>query len=276
MLDLHVHTVFSDGELTPAEVVAMARATGLEALAVTDHDTLDGLSGALQAGREAGQYVVTGVEFSVDTGLHMLGYAFDPNDAALNAKVQWTREMRGLRNVRMLNKLREHGFELSLDEVTRESGGGVLGRAHMALALTRKGYASSPRDAFDRLIGSDGPAYVPKIRMTAPEAISLIRGAGGYAVWAHPLLQYSINDCLSKAAALAADGLSGMEVYYPAHDPEQTRALLNICRSLNLFATAGSDFHGPRVKPEVRMGFGWSDHPLPEIRVPFLPQGPGK
>lgn len=270
MLDLHVHTVFSDGELTPAQVTAMSRACGLSALAVTDHDTLSGLADALRAGRSAGQRVVTGVEFSVDDGLHMLGYAFDPANAALAAKVEWTREMRDLRNALMLEKLRELGYPLSMDEVARESGGGVVGRVHMALALTRRGYASSTRDAFARLVGKNGPAYVPKIRMTVAEAIALIRGAGGYAVWAHPLLQCDEEKCALLAATLVEKGLSGLEVYYPAHDPAQTEALLRICRSLNLFATAGSDYHGPRVKPEVTMGQGWNGAPLPDVEVPFL------
>lgn len=270
MLDLHVHSVHSDGEFPPDRLVAMAREAGLTALAITDHDNIDGLGKALQAGRKAGLQVVTGVEFSVQGGLHMLGYAFDPLNAAFCEKVRWTREMRDQRNAKMLARLQRLGYDLTMDDVAREAGGRVLGRVHMALALVRKGLITTVRYAFSNLIGNDGPAYVPKIRMTPAETISVIKAAGGYAVWAHPMLRLDPEQCARIAAELASQGLAGIEAYYPTHDPDDTAFLIELCRQCGLFATAGSDYHGPRVKPDNDLGTGWNNLPLPDVELPFL------
>lgn len=270
MLDLHVHSVHSDGEYPPARLVAMARDAGLNSLAITDHDNIDGLNEALRAGRESDLRVVTGVEFSVQGGLHMLGYAFDPLNDAIAEKVRWTRQMRDERNKRMLARLQRLGYDLTMDDVAREAGGGSLGRVHMALALVRKSLVTTVRYAFSNLIGNDGPAYVPKIRMTPAEAISVIKAAGGYAVWAHPMLRLDPEQCARVAAGLASQGLSGIEAHYPTHDPDDTAFLIELCRQCGVFATAGSDYHGPRVKPDNDLGMGWNHVPLPDVELPFL------
>lgn len=249
MIDLHAHTTASDGSLTPTQLVRLARERGLSALAVTDHDTVGGLAEAMDAAAERGIELVPGIELSVDYPhgeLHLLGYYLDFRDGAFLEQLATLQENRTNRNGVMLRKIREHGFDITREEVEAEAGGGQIGRPHFARALIRKGYAASVPDAFERFLGPGRPLHVPKVRLDPETAIRMVHAAGGVAVLAHPkYLQLPGGASLTaELARLQALGLDGVECYYRMHTPAETERYLEIARRLGLLVTAGSDFHG--------------------------------
>lgn len=266
-IDLHAHTTASDGSLTPTELVVMAAEEGLTALAVTDHDTLDGLAEAEEAARQMRIEVVPGIELAVtypSGRFHMLGYLIDRNDPDLNSRLILLKENRANRNLLMVEKLRALGFDITLDDVIAESGGGQIGRPHMAAALVKKGMASSRQDAFDRYLADGAAAHVPKDKITVEEGIALIHAAGGLAVMAHPSsLNLYDGQLAEELIRLRELGLDGVECYYSQHTPEQTDSLLDMARRAGLLATGGSDFHGD-AKPLVRLGGVIGDMPAPD------------
>ncbi|MBW3622062.1 MAG: PHP domain-containing protein [Armatimonadetes bacterium] len=265
-IDLHAHTTASDGTLTPTELVQRAHETGLDALAVTDHDTLAGLEEARQAGESFGVEVIDGIELAVEHAgrFHLLGYGFDPQNAALNDRLVYIQEYRANRNRKMVEKMREYGLDITWEEVEAEAGGDLIARPHMALALKRKGIVQTPQEAFDRFLQDGGPVHVPKIKMTDEEAIGLLRGAGGIPILAHPLtLKMGIGEELeAEVMRLKGLGLGGLEVYYPQHGAEETARLSEIADRLGLVRTGGSDFHGD-PKPMIRLGGVIEGQPLP-------------
>jgi predicted metal-dependent phosphoesterase TrpH len=265
-IDLHAHTTASDGTLTPTELLQLAKSKGLEALAVTDHDTLAGLAEARRAGRERGIEVEAGIELGVEHKgrFHLLGYAFDPENAALNDRLTYIQDFRANRNRKMVEKMRAYGLDITWEEVEAEAGGDLIARPHMALALKRKGIVATTQEAFDLYLKDGGPCHVPKIKMTDEEAISLLLGAGGVPVMAHPLtLNLGFGDELeAELRRLKRLGLGGVEVYYSSHGPEETAALSGIADRLGLVKTGGSDFHG-EPKPNVRLGEVIDGGPLP-------------
>ncbi|PDO11821.1 MAG: phosphatase [Candidatus Reconcilbacillus cellulovorans] len=248
--DLHVHTSVSDGDFPPAEVVRLAAEAGLQAIAVTDHDTLDGFSEAAEAGRRWGVEVVPGVEISTSSDgkdIHVLGYFVDVSDARFRERLAYQRDARRRRNERMAERLRELGVPVALEEIeeeARRSGkpNRHIGRAHIADWLVRNGYAESRADAFRRWLGREGAAYVALSRIAPEEAIRWIHEAGGAAVLAHPGL-YGVPDLVDR---LAAFGLDGVEAYHSDHDADQEAFYAAAAERLGLVATAGSDFHGRR------------------------------
>lgn len=249
MIDLHAHTTASDGTLTPTQLVHLARDRGLAALAVTDHDTVDGVAEAMEAAAQCGIELVPGIELSVDYPhgeLHLLGYFLDFRDPVFLEQVTDLQEHRSNRNGVMLRRIQEHGFEITLDDVQEEAGGGQIGRPHFARALIRKGYATSVPDAFERYLGTGRPLHVPKVRLDVEAAIRLVHQAGGLAVVAHPkYLHFANPDALEQELArLRSLGLDGLECYYRMHTIAETDLFLGIARRLELLVTAGSDFHG--------------------------------
>jgi predicted metal-dependent phosphoesterase TrpH len=265
-IDLHAHTTASDGTLSPTQLVQLAAEKGLQALAVTDHDTLAGLGEAQAAGRDSGVEIVDGIELSVEhTGrFHLLGYAFDPDNPALNDRLIYIQEFRANRNRKMVEKMREHGLDITWEDVVAESGGDLIARPHMALAMVRKGIVATPQEASDKYLQDGGPVHVPKIKMTDEEAIGLLRGAGGVPVMAHPL-QLKMdgwNALETELSRLKALGLAGIEVYYSQHSPEETRQLSDMADRLGLLKTGGSDFHGA-PKPRVFLGTVTNGGPAP-------------
>lgn len=268
-VDLHVHTTASDGTLTPKQVVALAKESGLAAIAITDHDTVAGLREALEAGDDQQLHVIPGVEISVNHGknqLHLLGYYIDPHNDILLDCLEHLQMYRRERNPEIVEKLRDLGFEVSLEEVTALAGGEIVGRPHFASLLVNKGYVADKQQAFNLYLANGQPAYVPKERLTPAEGINIIKAAGGVAVLAHPgqleelkdktLLQQLINK-------LKQEGLQGIEAYYTEHAPETTELLLQIARAENLLVTGGSDFHGDN-KPHISIGTG-----LGNLHIPF-------
>lgn len=258
-IDLHAHTTASDGTLTPAELVALAKKNGLQAVAITDHDTVDGVQEALAAGERIGMEVIPGVEIGVDfkREMHILGYFIDPQNSDLARSLALLREFRDQRNPRMVEKLREMGFEITMDEVIGEADGKVIGRPHFASVMIKKGYVSDFNEAFDKYLGAGKAAYVKKDKMTPREGIKLITGAGGIPVLAHPKyleMQGDVN-LEELLRELITYGLKGIEVYYTTHTPEETERYRYLAGRLGLRLTGGSDFHGNN-KRDIKLGSG--------------------
>lgn len=257
-VDLHVHSVASDGSLSPAEVVELAERKRLAAVALTDHDTMAGLPEAAAAAENVAVRFVSGIEVSaVFTGgtLHIIGLGVDPAEPSIAKLASRLRASRRRRNPKMIAKLRDMGIDVSMDELRASAGGEVLGRLHMAGLLRRKGYVRSADEAFKRYLGTGSPAFVDKERIPPPGAIAAIHDAGGLAVLAHPpQLSYGNLAQLERIVrSLIRAGLDAIEVYHSDHTPAQTRSYLDLARKLGLLVSGGSDFHGS-PKPEARLG----------------------
>lgn len=255
--DLHTHSTASDGQYTPSELVELARARGLEVLAVTDHDTVDGVGEAVRAGAALGVRVVPGIELSAREfhTFHVLGYGINTNAPALSQLCRRMKARRDERTDRLLAFLREKGVELSRDEVEELAGGDIIGRPHFARVMVRRGYVATNREAFDRYL--DTAEYHRKVEQGKPsmeECVAAIRAAGGKASLAHPY-QIGIDDgALEKLTAeLAGCGLEAIECFYPKFSPEQQAFYLHLAEKYGLHITGGSDFHGEKVKPDVEL-----------------------
>lgn len=273
MVDLHMHSTFSDGSLTPAELVQRACEAGVSTLALTDHDTTRGVGPFLEACRGAGLRGVPGVEISVDFGpgtLHMIGLFIDPQDGPLQDVLVRLRTARETRNQEILAKLNRMGHALTWDEVAKFAGEDVVGRPHFAMALIEKGVVKDKEEAFERLLGKGKPAYTDRYRLSAMDSIAMIRAAGGVPVLAHPFtLGYHRNRLRTFVAELAGQGLQAMEVYYSEHTPEQQRQLQAIAAEFGLAPSGGSDFHGA-LNPDIRIGRGFGSLAIPDDVVDLL------
>jgi predicted metal-dependent phosphoesterase TrpH len=254
-VDLHCHTTASDGALSPAELVARGAALGLRVLAITDHDSTDGVTEALVAGAKYGVTVISGVEINSDvpgSEVHILGYFVDHTDPALNEALLRLRDGRVGRARRMAELLTEMGAPVCFERILELAGDGAVCRPHVAQALVEAGHAATFEDAFARYIGRNGPAYVERLKLTPVEACGLIRSAGGLPVLAHPVYfdrfgkMKTAFDPESGLAELKAAGLAGIEVYYPGYDALAIEYLLSRARRFGLLVTGGSDFHGIR------------------------------
>lgn len=242
--DLHVHTSFSDGRLTPYQVVETACTRGLAAVGITDHDTMRGIPQALRAGQKLNVEVVPGVELSTyfsGKEIHILGYYCQEENPLLKNALSIIRKERYNRIIKMLALLKINGVELGLHDVLEIAGGGEsLGRPHIAVALCQKGFCRTPAEAFQRFLSEGKPAYVKRLKISSPVAIQMIRRSGGIAVLAHPKL-YCKDSVIPM---LARYGLSGIEAFHPDHRKLDCRRYFNYAMKLHLFVTGGSDFHG--------------------------------
>jgi predicted metal-dependent phosphoesterase TrpH len=256
-IDLHTHTNRSDGTFTPQELVRLASQRGLEAVAITDHDTTDGLEDATEAGLELGVEVVPGLELSAElqgTSVHVLCYWMDPEDEELQAELVRLRSERFLRGEAMVDKLRSLGYPVSFERVSEIAGSGNIVRPHVAQALVEAGVVADEDEAFDRLIGDDGAAYVPKHALAPLDTLALVRRAGGACVLAHPGMwsaEAPVPEDLIEAMAEA--GMAGLEADHSDHTPEQREHYRGLAKRLGLVVTGGSDCHGTRYDP-VRLG----------------------
>ncbi len=266
LIDLHTHTTASDGTLTPTELVQLARSKGLVAVAITDHDTVEGLPEALAAGADLNFDVVPGVEISVDFPageMHILGYFIDPGGRLLREGLEQLQQYRRERNPRIIEKLNLLGYPVTLEEVEAEAGGKVVGRPHMAAALVKKHYFKDIKTAFEDVLSQGRPAYVKKEKLSPQEGIDLILAAQGLPVLAHP--QYlNLNDAEldNLVWELQAQGLAGLEAYYTSHTAAQTAQYLELAHRHGLVVTGGSDFHGGN-KPEIELGAGHGNLEIP-------------
>lgn len=263
-IDLHVHTTASDGTMSPTEVVRYAKNKGLRTIAITDHDTIEGIAEGLQAGSDVGLEVIPGVELSVDFAkgtMHVLGYYIDHTNAELQDKLTVVQQARAERNLIMVEKLRGLGIAIDLSEVKEAPEHGQIGRPHFAYTMVKKGYVQNIQDAFNRYLGKGGPAYVEKFKFPPEEAMHFIIKAGGVTVLAHPFTlnlpqQKDLEDVIVK---LKAQGLDGIEAYYPEHSEGQTKVYRTLAKKHGLLLTGGSDFHGfNRDAVDIGEGYGYT------------------
>jgi predicted metal-dependent phosphoesterase TrpH len=256
-IDMHTHTNRSDGTFAPSELVKLASERGLEVIAITDHDTTDGLKEASAAGLELGVEIVPGVELSSEhrgTSVHVLCYWMDPANGELQAELGRLRSERFRRGEAMVTKLRSLGYPVSFERVRQIAGTGNIVRPHVAQALVEAGVVATEEEAFDRLIGDDGPAYVPKHALDPLDALALVRRAGGACVLAHPGMwsdEAPVPEDLIEAMAEA--GMAGLEADHGDHTPEQREYYRGLAKRLGLVVTGGSDCHGTRYDP-IRLG----------------------
>lgn len=262
MIDLHSHTTASDGTYTPQQLVDAAVAQGLEALAITDHDTFAGYEEAKPYAEAAGLRLVCGIELSTKSEMvrrtvHLLGYFPDaPPAAEFVGWLQQMKESRRDRNRRLADRLQSMGFDIRLEEV-ESLGRNMAGRPHFARLMVAKGYVSNTREAFDRYLDESAPGYVDRNEPSLEEGIRRIGEAGGYSSIAHPV-RLNLKNAEQEEellGAMAQRGLSAVEVYHSDHDAGDSERYLNMARKFGLKITGGSDFHGEN-KPNVRLGTG--------------------
>lgn len=267
MIDLHCHSIFSDGTDTPEDLARLADEAGLRALALTDHDTLEGLPRFLACAPHTRAELVPGVELScsfLGRSLHVLGLFLDPGDGRLGRRIAGMRQRRLERNQAMVRRLRELGVDITWEAVAALAPTDSVSRTHFAKALVRQGAAGSPQDAFRRYIGDDAPGYVPLPELAPAEASAWVRQAGGVAVVAHPGRFAHRNFCWDTAMAdLKAAGIQGLEARYPDYGPQEERAFLALARTLDMVPTGGSDYHGEH-KPGLRLGSGGGSLCVPD------------
>jgi predicted metal-dependent phosphoesterase TrpH len=243
-IDLHAHSLRSDGALEPGALIRRAASRGVRVLALSDHDTLSGVADAVATGGELGVRVIPATELNTESewgDAHVLGYFVDPADDRFEERLRWLRENRSRRVELMVSKLGALGYPIELDRVHQIAQGGALGRPHLAEALLEKGYVRSYEDAFATLIAKDSPAYVSRVGLTPVEAVQLVREHGGVPSLAHPGTVTGLEALLEK---LVAAGLAGIECYYGEHSPQMTARCLAQARAHDLVPTGGSDFHG--------------------------------
>lgn len=258
-VDFHVHSYMSDGTVSPTEVVKLAAQANLTAIALTDHDTLDGIDEAIEAGKTYGVRVVPGIELSADykgSDLHILGLNVDYVNEEFREKVAVCRDSRHNRNLKMIEKLRACGFDISWDVMQERFGSKSITRAHFAQYLIDEGYVANKEEAFKKYLDPGCPCYVARVKVTPFEAIDMIKEAGGHPVLAHPLLYKMPYDRLESVILMLKNhGLEGIEGRYALNKVEDDAFLDKIAKRHGLKMTGGSDFHGT-IKPDIFVGIG--------------------
>jgi predicted metal-dependent phosphoesterase TrpH len=255
VIDLHSHTLHSDGDRSPALLLAEAAAAGVSVLSVTDHDTVSGIAECRAAAQTHGIRLVPGIELSCELHgreVHILGHFLDETSPELGRLASAMLQERRERMVKMIALAQALGFSgITLERVVAASGGENLGRPHLARALVDCGHAANMKDAFDRFLHTRGPLWVDRRRLTVVEAVELVRGAGGTTSVAHPgangISRVELRD-------MADAGLDAVEAHHPEHPPNQAEAFERWAAELGLLVTAGSDYHGPSVQPGRKLG----------------------
>lgn len=267
MIDLHLHSTFSDGSLTPEQLVAESKKIGLSAIALTDHDNLDGVFSFLKACRRLEIRGLPGVEVSVDIlkgTMHILGYFIDFQSPGLLAHIARLKAGRAARNAEILKKLNNLGMPLTMPEVAGFAGQDNVGRLHFAQALQARGYVTRIQEAFNRYLAKGKSGYAERQRFTPARGVEMIRQAGGLPVLSHPFTLELAPDALDRLVKeLAQAGLQGIEVYYPQHNAGQLKQYLGLAKKFNLVATGGTDFHG-KAMPDIKIGRGFGNLNVPD------------
>lgn len=264
-IDLHTHSNCSDGSMSPTELVAHAAKRGLKAIALSDHDTVAGVDEALAAGERYGVEVVPAIEFSVqsDTETHILGFYIDHKGALIKEALENINSVRWQRTVNTCNKLRDLGFDVTLEEAMAIAPSGIIGRAHFARILAEKGYTQSVKEGFEKYLANGRPAYDGTQYLTAEAAVKLINELGGVSFVAHPHLirldDATLREFLIK---LKGYGLCGIEGYYNEYTPEMESYFQNLASELGLEISGGTDFHA-KMKPHIEIGIGQNNMQIP-------------
>lgn len=241
-VDLHIHTVHSDGTSTVKEIIDVAYQRGLAAISITDHDCTDAYPLALELGAAVGLEVIPGVELSSEVDgndIHVLGFYIDPENPAFSSKLKEMKDARYVRAQKIVSNLNEQGIDLRFDTVLSIAGVGAIGRPHIAAAMLKEELVYSFREAFDKYIGYGLPAYVEKLKMSPKNVFDLIKNAGGVPVLAHP----GVTQVDERIPEFVRDGLMGIEVFHTEHPSCAERHYMRLARKHNLAFTGGSDFH---------------------------------
>ncbi len=268
IVDFHTHSTASDGSFTPTELMKYAAEKGLDAIALTDHDTLSGLPEARAAAERTGVRLISGAEFSTtyeNISLHIVGLFLPEDSPEILSKLEYMQKKRIERNKKMLENLQKEGVEITFEELReRFPDSSITSRAHIARIMKEKGYVGSNTEAFERYLGDRCKSYVKKESLNPEETIALIKNAGGVSVWAHPLhCKLSKENTAKTAAYLKNVGLDAIEAYYPTYTSADTRFMLGLAESIGLALSGGSDFHGSN-EPKLELGTGYGD-----LRVPY-------
>jgi len=244
-IDLHLHTLASDGRLSPTELIQLVAKQGLETISITDHDSTEGLAEAYEAAKEFPYMrIIPGIEMSADIPgdeVHVLGYFLDYHDVEFQEMLTELRRGRVGRAQVMVEKLVALGKPVEWERVLHFAGDGTVGRPHIALAMVEAGYFKEPKEAFEEYLGNDGLAYYDRPKLNPTESVAMIRKVGGAPVLAHPTF---MNDMEAGIASLKKEGLVGMEVYYAQYDDDTVRHLARLAREYDLIPCGGSDYHG--------------------------------
>ncbi|MCH8949596.1 MAG: PHP domain-containing protein [Chloroflexi bacterium] len=267
--DFHCHSTASDGILSPTDVVKLAYDEGVRVLALTDHDSTQGIAEARRAVEAYDDFtLIPGVELGTDIPggeVHVLGFYLEPDDAGLQATLEKLREGRKGRGEGIVNKLREMGIDVTWEQVKRFAGGGAVGRPHVAQALVEGGHVATVKEAFDKYIARNGPAYVEREKMTPAEAVETIVKLGGVPCIAHPR---DLEEMDGVLAELKEAGLAGMEVYYKDYAPDEVERLRQAAERFDLVPWGGSDYHGLHGPDEPNPG--GMHTPLPDASIDAL------
>jgi len=251
-VDLHMHTMHSDGSNSPAEIVRLAKKNGLDTISITDHDSLNGFSEAFNEGKKLGVEVIPGVEISSDIGdheVHILGYFMEPDNEELERYLVFFRGERYKRAIRIVDKLRTLGFNITIEDILQEAQNSAIGRPHIAQALLHGGFINSYYEAFNKYIGNGCPAHEKKVHISPQSAFKIITDAGGLSFIAHP--GYMPENILKE---LIEEGVDGLEVVHPSHSINQVKYYRGIANEFFLLESGGSDFHGGKREDEKNFG----------------------
>ncbi|KXL52650.1 error-prone DNA polymerase [Anaerotignum neopropionicum] len=269
MIDLHTHSYCSDGTFSPEGLVLLAKKQGLYAIALTDHDTLDGLEQFLLAGKNHGIETIPGIELAArchsfhQPELHIVGLGFDPKAPIWIDQMKIIQQNRRTRNIKMAAQLTQIGLPITIEEVFQNGGGEIITRAHFANVLLKKGYVYTRDDAFSKYLSQGRPGYVPRILPTPKECIETIHLAGGISILAHPTLYQLAQDQLDALCQkLVPLGLDGIECFYSTYTPAQRKNMMKLAKKHSLFPSGGSDFHGEN-KPFISLGTGKGNLAIP-------------
>lgn len=251
-VDLHIHTNHSDGYYSPIEIIQKVKEAGLDIISITDHDNLSAIYEASSVGKELGIEVIPGLELSSDIGdreVHILGYFIDPDNRELERYLKFFREERLKRAIRIVNKLKELGFSISIEDVLEQAKNSAIGRPHIAQAMLEKGLVTNYYEAFNKYIGNNGPAFEKKVHISPQSVVKIISDAGGLSFIAHP---GNMPETLIKE--LIEEGIDGIEVIHPSHNSFLAHFYKGIVNEYFLLECGGSDFHGGKREDEENLG----------------------
>jgi len=259
MIDLHMHSTFSDGTLTPTELVMRAKNNNIDVVSLTDHDNIDGLGEGKEAADKVGITFINGIEISANyknKDVHILGYFLNLEDNDFTSWLNKLREKRYMRTLEILKKLEKLGIDITIEEVKKEVTGNIIGRPHIANVILKKGYASTMNEVFDRYLGDGQSAYIPKIDIDAVEVVKRLKSNGAIVSLAHPhLIRHTDDTVINLIHMLVEAGLDGLELYYPNINIKKKNRYMKIVKNKNLLITGGSDFHGlNRTGVDVGLG----------------------